>query len=80
MRSCAQILGFLVLALVVGSSARAQQKAGPGSENISSAGRVSSARRRLHRLPHGSRGPHLRRGKSDADAVRHALLLQHYAR
>ena len=34
MRSCARILGFLVLALVVGSSARAQQKAGPGSENI----------------------------------------------
>ena len=68
MRSCARILGFLVLALVVGSSARAQQKAGPGSENILARGEYLARAGDCIACP-GSRGPHLRRGKSSADAV-----------
>ena len=44
------------------------------------AGRVSRPRRRLHRLPHRSRRQAVRRRAADADAVRHALFLQHHAR
>ena len=43
-------------------------------------GRISRPRRRLHRLPYRARRKGLRRRPADADAVRHALYVEHHAR
>ena len=42
--------------------------------------RIPRPRRRLHRLPHHPRRRVVRRRPADADAVRHAVFVQHHAR
>ena len=65
---------------VVGAPAAAGAAGGAAGQRGHPRGRVSGARRRLHRLPHRAGGQDSSPAARHEDAVRHALHLEHHAR